>query len=519
MFDAKCLETMYIELLKCYNIQITSHVTRFADKLLTQMKHLEKRAIGRKVSLFFKDTFDSILFDRVVEPDNFMKSMRDIVQPIRNVMSLTKNTFNGEFTSDSQINSVPIQLLSLISMLIDGTNISNKGFSQASLTASQIVVYNFRKCGKQTESKRRHLKERETPVVIYNSLKIYSTVRSRILIGICLSYQRVQDITKNLYNSMRRQLYEDNVLVPQVLKKGIFSVIAKDNIDKNTRSTMITSHYHGTSLSVFQYPTKDNPGIVRDHSFIDHYSKKLDGLPKEYIDVGPLPRSHMGSDLYAPLCTMNLPSYFEFLPDLKMTMELELEWLESVSNSLNFGKSDLWSKHHASLKTRDCGIPGINAIMSMINKPVHTLETRYHVMSINRKITNFLNTSQTPLDVCDQPVYSLTKTIQWRFPTELGMESNFSLLGGLHIEQSILVIHGKLIDGSGLREILNTNELSIIGTSVAVDVNDIKRARYCLQVVVCVVYRKLKEAHTNSNSTLPLMQWLENRILESQMCY
>ena len=66
--------------------------------------------------------------------------------------------------------------------------------------------------------------------------------------------------------------------------------MAKDNVDKNVRSTVITSHYRGTSLSVFQYPTKDNPGIVRDHSFIDHshYSKKLDGLPKEYIDVGSL---------------------------------------------------------------------------------------------------------------------------------------------------------------------------------------------------------------------------------------
>ena len=169
----------------------------------------------------------------------------------------------------------------------------------------------------------------------------------------------------------------------------------------------------------------DNPGIVRDHSFIDHshYSKKLDGLPKEYIDVDPLPRSHMGSDFYAPLCTMNLPSYFEFLPDLKISMELELEWLESVSNSVIFGKADSWSKHHASLKRRDCGIPGINAIMPMINKPVHTLETQYHVMSINRKITNFLNTSQTPLDVCDQPVYALTKTIEWNFLQNL--EWNF----------------------------------------------------------------------------------------------
>ena len=78
-------------------------------------------------------------------------------------------------------------------------------------------------------------------------------------------------------------------------------------------------------------------------------------------------------------------------------MELELEWLESVSNSLIFGKADS-SKHHASLKRRDCGIPGINAIMPLVNKSVHTLETQYHGMSTNRKITNFLNTSQTPRD-------------------------------------------------------------------------------------------------------------------------
>ena len=88
-------------------------------------------------------------------------------------------------------------------------------------------MYNFRKCGKQTESKQRHLKEQETHVVIYNSLKIYYTVRSRVLIdhffslGICLSYQRVQDITKNLYNSMRRQFHEDNVLVPCVKERDI----------------------------------------------------------------------------------------------------------------------------------------------------------------------------------------------------------------------------------------------------------------------------------------------------------
>ena len=52
------------------------------------------------------------------------------------------------------------------------------------------------------------------------------------------------------------------------------------------------------------------------------------GFRKNTLMRVPLPRSHMGSDLYAPLCTLNLHSDFEFLPDLKISMELELEWLE-----------------------------------------------------------------------------------------------------------------------------------------------------------------------------------------------
>ena len=170
---------------------------------------------------------------------------------------MIKSKFEGVFANDSQIKSIPIQLLTLISMLVDGTN----GFSEAALTSTQILKHDFRKCDKAAESKRHNLKERETPVVIYYTLKLYATVRSRVLIdhvyslGICLSYQRVLDITKNLYNSTKKQFYRDNALVPGVLRKGIFTVMAKNNIDLNAKSTIITSHYHGTSISVFQYPS------------------------------------------------------------------------------------------------------------------------------------------------------------------------------------------------------------------------------------------------------------------------
>ena len=103
----------------------------------------------------------------------------------------------------------------------------------------------------------------------------------------------------------------------------------------------------------------------------------------------------------------------------------------------------------------------------------------------------------------------------------MGLGKYLSILGGLHIEQSALrtVMHGEIIKGNGLEKILSSNDLSIIGTSAVVDVSDIKRARYCLQVASCAVFRKLKDQYVQSNSLLPILDWLEHRSKESKMCF
>ena len=61
--------------------------------------------------------------------------------------------------------------------------------------------------------------------------------------------------------------------------------------------------------------------------------------------------------------------------------------------------------------------------------------------------------------------------------------------------------------------------MSTKGTSAVVDVNDIKRARYCLQVSLCVIYKLLKEAHVKSNSSLSVLDWLSLMSKESEMCF
>ena len=101
-------------------------------------------------------------------------------------------------------------------------------------------------------------------------------------------------------------------------------------------------------------------------------------------------------------------------------------------------------------------------------------------MRITKRTVNFLNPGRTRIDSCDQPVYVLTKEIQWRFPEEFDPNSYFTLFGGLHFEQCMLVIH--------LYQILKNYGLSIIGTGAVVNANHVKQARYCLQVSACAIY-------------------------------
>ena len=72
------------------------------------------------------------------------------------------------------------------------------------------------------------------------------------------------------------------------------------------------------------------------------------------------------------------------------------------------------------------------------------------------KWTETLNPGQTLVDISDQPVYALTKELQLCFPKTFS--NYFPLFGQLHNEQCLLVIHGQMIKGSGILEILTENK-------------------------------------------------------------
>ena len=93
------------------------------------------------------------------------------------------------------------------------------------------------------------------------------------------------------------------------------------------------------------------------------------------------------------------------------------------------------------------------------------------------------------------------------------------MFGGSHIEQCLLVTLGQFIEGSGLREILETCPLTTIRVGTVVDVNQIKRAHYCVQVTLWSLYRKLLDAVKADGSTLDPWKWLVEELPSSSMAH
>ena len=115
--------------------------------------------------------------------------------------------FNGQFSSRYQQESVPPQLLDLISMELNGTSIQDQEseVSQACLTITQLILFHSKKRKNSSETKTvRHSHEREPPLPIYIGLYVHTQTRSKTLVntlyclGLSISYNRVEELANGL---------------------------------------------------------------------------------------------------------------------------------------------------------------------------------------------------------------------------------------------------------------------------------------------------------------------------------
>ena len=109
-------------------------------------------------------------------------------------------------------------------------------------------------------------------------------------------------ITKYLYEKLRLSFHVNNAFLPGVLRKSLFSILAKDNIDKNAKSTFAKSYYHGTINSILQFSTTSDKGAylpsIPNQETLSK-SNRHAPLPKMYSSVKSTPYKSDQAVLFA----------------------------------------------------------------------------------------------------------------------------------------------------------------------------------------------------------------------------
>ncbi|KAJ8037918.1 hypothetical protein HOLleu_18860 [Holothuria leucospilota] len=88
------------------------------------------------------------------------------------------------------------------------------------------------------------------------------------------------------------------------------------------------------------------------------------------------------------------------------------------------------------------------SLLPPFHDKAHSVAMIRHLMDIVKTAVGVLNPGQIPALTCNQPLYTLTKQIQWSWPTRYGEDRFIVMFGGLQIEMASLKVLGDLLEGS-----------------------------------------------------------------------
>ena len=110
----------------------------------------------------------------------------------------------------------------------------------------------------------------------------------------------------------------------------------------------------------------------------------------------------------------------------------EIVWMKIFLSAETTAKH-AWCSYHAGKKRVPTPTPLNSSIFPLLKDVVHTPDMQHHLTKLCIEYTNTLNPQLlTGLDCSDQPIYALSKIIQWKYP-KFAFPKYFALFGVLHI--------------------------------------------------------------------------------------
>ena len=477
--------------------------TRLKDKLMAEIPELEAHRSGRDVLLALQQDVGKAL----AQSSDFSEAViiAKAAKILRKCILDHPSRFDGTIPEGSVRNATPPLLLQFVGMVEHGSDIKSQlrfGALKSDQAIAQLLQFNCYSRYKEGAATHRHSKDRETPFPVYMGLSVYTKTRKRQLVemlhehGLSISYDRVLEISAQLGDATVNKYVEEGVVCPPVLRKGLFTTAVMDNIDHNPTATTATTSFHGTSISVFQHPSKKNGGQKRQQLLFGPASvKSVPELPDTFTNIPP---AHFKTKNPLPP-NISLPEQAThiFTPQLA----LEYHWLEKVIVTQEIdGEVNLtWSAHHASSKRSPEFEVSLTSLLPLLRDQAHSVATVKHVMDKVRDVVDFLNPHyQVPVITADQPIYALAKQVQWQWPERYGEDRYLVMFGGLHIEMAALKSLGTLLQGSGWTGALVEAGVASSGTAESfLSAASVTRTRQMHQVTACSLYKLLKAAYAD----------------------
>ena len=504
LFKLSDIHSLYVNRLEELGIKKQVNKTRLKDLFLEHFPEAQAQYDGRNTVLIFKEGMRNMLKEtlRNRDFDEDALILAKAATIIRNdIFNHTGFTFTGSFPEKCQENSLPSSLKYLVSMIMNGSNLKDqdKCDSQACLTVGQCIVYNTKKRASRTAEKTRHTLEREPPLPVYIGINVHAQTRSKKLVqqlyqmGISISYDRIIQIEDWLATSTCERFEADGVVAPAGLRKELFTVGALDNLDHNPSSTTSVTSFHGTGISLFQLPTKSEPGVNRPPITIPPSENKKHALPDSYASVPAVALKN--TSVSVPKCDV-----YPVTGLLDGARAAECNWVKHtlpLLDKLELTCEDAitWAAYHASMQPPVEDPPAICALLPLFYEKSTTPAMIKHGMDVQRQAVEYLNPGQIPVTTFDQPLFALAKYVQWKWPDTYGERVHVVMLGGLHTEMALWNTLGDLLEGSGWTTALTEAEVASSGNANSfLKAAHLTRTRHAHQVTLLALHNLQEEA-------------------------
>ena len=325
-----------------------------------------------------------------------------------------------------------------------------------------------------------------------------------------MSYERILEVENWLTTSVCQRFRDEDSVCPTNVRSNLFTVGALDNIDHNLSSTTAQGSFHGTSISLFQFPTEANKGIHRPPITIP---------PPENAGPATLPETY--SVVPAVACNIDRVTVPEAeIPNSDSHLEGEKEkehiWLQQsiqlLSNDMIQEYDNIsWASYHASLQPQTTNPAGISALLPLFFEKAATIPMIHHGMTILKQLTAKCNPGQIPVMAVDQPLFALAKYVQWTWPELFSEKSFVVMFGGLHIEIALWRMLGRLLEGSDWTIALSEAGVASAGTANSfLQVTHMTRTRHAHQVSALCLAKLQKNAYETAQVACSFDTWKQN---------